>query len=394
MQCPEIGEELFSFFVDSIRNIKGRMPSFLLLHVAHGYAKALSQGHEQDKEEGLIPPSSQLRLPTLDYMWLRRWRRLYHVTWRTVNLRFKCSRAVLMSRILVFWKNVLRVRFLHALLELGGELVMEGMDQKPLWFTAASQERTLAPLGARSVAVKENVPMTRARFTAMTRCRWPTPPADGKQLGILFKAACGGAHIRETLRVPPGALLQFQVRGSYRLPDVLEYIEWILDRSRMSASSHGPAGASSLPAIMDRDRADEGVDDEGREPCRLGATAPCRIGRRVLYMLDWFAPHLDPSVDDLIHSAGHAIVRIGGHLTGLVQVEDTHAHASYTAKYKRAETQAAWEQLMIRPDKLPSTSRQTVMDRAVLAWGQVDHVAACMRVCVQWHCERPGRQRG
>ena len=167
MLCPEIGEELFSWFVDSIRNIKGRIPSFLLLHVAHGYAKALSQGHQQDKEDGLIPPSSQLRLPKLNYDWLRRWRRLHHVTWRTVNLRFKCSRSVLMARILVFWKNVLRVRFLHALLESDGELVMEGMDQKPLWFTASSQERTLAPRGARTVAVKGNVPMTRAMFAAM-----------------------------------------------------------------------------------------------------------------------------------------------------------------------------------------------------------------------------------
>ena len=93
-------------------------------------------------------------------------------------------------------------------------------------------------------------------------------------------------------------------------------------------------------------------------------------------MLDWFAPHLDPKVDDLIHSAGHAVLRIGGHLTGLVQVEDTHAHASYSAKYKQEETQAAWEQLLIRPDKLPSTSRQTVMDRAMSAWSHVDHVMA------------------
>ena len=186
----------------------------------------------------------------------------------------------------------------------------------------------------------------------MTRCRWPTPPADGKQLGILFKASGGGARIRETLRVPPGALLQFQVRGSYRLENVLEYIEWILDRSRTSASSHGPAGASSLPAIMNgdaplprsldigfqpRDRADGSVDDDGCEP----RAAPGRTGRRVLYMLDWFAHHLDPVVDDLIHSAGHAVLRIGGHLTGLVQVEDTHAHASYSAKYKSEETRAA-----------------------------------------------------
>lgn len=34
VRCPEIGAELFAWFVDSIRNIKGRVPSFLLLDVA------------------------------------------------------------------------------------------------------------------------------------------------------------------------------------------------------------------------------------------------------------------------------------------------------------------------------------------------------------------------
>ena len=381
VRCPEIGAELFAWFVDSIRNIVGRIPSFLLLHVAHGLARALSQGHEQDKEAGLIPPHAVLDLPKLDHNWLRRWRRMHHVTWRTVTLRFKCSRDTIRTRLLVFWKNVLRVRFLHDLLEPHGELVFEGMDQKPLWFTASSQERTLAPKGARKVAVKENVPMTRARFTAMTRCRWPTPPSDGKELGILFKAAGGGARIRETLRVPPGVLLQFQEKGSYRLPDVLTYFEWILDRSRIPrglppASRHAaPIDARTEWDAIVADAEAEGDAAGGSEAVGGGDLALSHAGRRVVYLLDWFAPHLDASIDELIHAAGHAILRIGGHLTGLVQVEDTHAHAPYSKYYKRQETEDAYEQLQVRPDKLPSTSRQTVMDRALLAWSQVDHTS-------------------
>ena len=147
VRCPEIGAELFAWFVDSINNIKGRIPSFLLLDVANGLAKALRQGHEQDKEAGVVPPHDVLKMPRIDYDWLRRWRRMHHVTWRTVTLRFKCGRDTLLARIQVFWRNVLRVRFLHALLEPHGELVFEGMDQKPLWFTASSQERTLGLRG-------------------------------------------------------------------------------------------------------------------------------------------------------------------------------------------------------------------------------------------------------
>ena len=110
VRCPEIGAELFAWFVDSINNIKGRIPSFLLLDVANGLAKALRQGHEQDKEAGVVPPHDVLKMPKIDYDWLRRWRRMHHVTWRTVTLRFKCSRDTILARILVFWRNVLRVR--------------------------------------------------------------------------------------------------------------------------------------------------------------------------------------------------------------------------------------------------------------------------------------------
>ena len=34
--------------------------------------------------------------------------------------------------------------------------------------------------------------------------------------------------------MPPSVLLQFQVKGSYRLRDVLLYLAWILDRSRLA----------------------------------------------------------------------------------------------------------------------------------------------------------------
>ena len=339
MKGMVIAEELFSWFVDTIDNVKGRLPSGLILRMAHTMANDLKTWHRLEKEDGRIPPHETLQLPVLNHSWLARWRKCYSLSWRTCNLRYKCPRALLVRRLKIFWSNVLRVRWLQAKLEPDASLVFEGFDQKPLWFTAASQEKTLAIRGARKVAVKENLPMTRSRFTAMTRCRWPTPPADGKELGILFKAKGKGERIRQGLSVPRGVLLQFQERGSYRLEDCLEYLEWILDRSRA-------VGAAS------------------------------QENRRVVYMCDWFAPHLDESLDDLVHAAGHAILRIGGHLTGLVQVEDTHAHAPMTAHYKRREMEESFDQLMLRPDRLPSTSRQTVMERALDSWLDTNHEAA------------------
>ena len=93
----------------------------------------------------------------------------------------------------------------------------------------------------------------------------------------------------------------------------------------------------------------------------------------MLYLLDWFAPHQSQKLKDIVAEAGHAILLIGGHLTGLVQVEDTHLHGPMTMFYKRRETRSAQQQLRIRPDKLPSTSRQTVMERAYDSYMDVDH---------------------
>jgi hypothetical protein len=70
MKCPEIGAELFAWFVDSVRNIKGRVPSSLLLHVAMVISKDLLHFHEQQKEFGLVAPHVELALPVLDHGWL------------------------------------------------------------------------------------------------------------------------------------------------------------------------------------------------------------------------------------------------------------------------------------------------------------------------------------
>ena len=70
MKCPEIGEELFASFVDSIRNIRGRMPSFLFLDVARCISKDLLQWRTHQKENGAVAPHARMNLLVLDYWWL------------------------------------------------------------------------------------------------------------------------------------------------------------------------------------------------------------------------------------------------------------------------------------------------------------------------------------
>ena len=82
MKCAELGDELFTWFVDSVRNIKGRIPSSLLLEVARLIAQDLREFHSQEIEMGHVAPHVQLVLPALSHSWIRRWRRMHHITWR------------------------------------------------------------------------------------------------------------------------------------------------------------------------------------------------------------------------------------------------------------------------------------------------------------------------
>jgi hypothetical protein len=85
MKVPCISEELFAWFVDTLTNIKGRLPSCLLLHRAELIAKDLSGIHQLRIETGIVPPHTTLNLPVINHGWLRRWRRVYGVSARQAN---------------------------------------------------------------------------------------------------------------------------------------------------------------------------------------------------------------------------------------------------------------------------------------------------------------------
>ena len=264
----------------------------------------------------------------------------------------------------MFWCNVLRLRFFHAILYGPGRLRFIGFDQKPLYFNSAYAGKTLAMRGTDEVAVKENIAASRERFTVMTTClSWTeetvvkaaesddpvataagtdlvaTAAGGGPAMAVLFRVATEDApRVRKTLQAKANILTQFAIKGSYRLAHVKGFLEWIMKPVATAADT-------------------------------------------VVVVLDWFAPHLDPEVDQLLHERGHSCLRIGGGLTPDVQVGDTHRHGPYTAEYRRLETEDAVEHLEQRPHSLPLCSRQVVLDRACAAWSMLfekrsTHVAA------------------
>ena len=158
-----------------------------------------------------------------------------------------------------------------------------------------------------------------------------------RRLGIMFRCETQGTQLREALapHVPEGVLLQLAPKGSFRLEHLLEFLDWDLG------------------------------DADPSDADRPGSTAE-------VVLLDWFAPHLDPRVDALVESRGHAILRIPGGATPWVAPPDTHAHQPYEREYKTMERWDGMQQLR-RGAVLPETSRSTVMARAMASWQLVPH---------------------
>lgn len=167
----------------------------------------------------------------------------------------------------------------------------------------------------------------------MARTAFPGLPADGKSIAVMFKVGEGtGESIRRSVRVPRGVKLQFAPKGSYRLEHTVEYYEWMFEEQALAA---------------------------GEEP-------------HFVCIMDWFKPNMDPATLSCVEARGGMRLLIPGNLTGHVQVNDTRLHSPYASKYKRAETEEAMEQLR-SSRALPSTTPQTVLNRAASTWHLVDH---------------------
>ena len=64
-----------------------------------------------------------------------------------------------------------------------------------------------------------------------------------------------------------------------------------------------------------------------------------------LYLLDWFAPNKMPEIHKVFLDRDHGFCMIPGLISDMVQVNDTHGHQPFSAKYKEREVYSAMLQL-------------------------------------------------
>ena len=215
---------------------------------------------------------------------------------------------------------------------------MEGWDQKPFHFneSGSAMRKTLHWRGVAEVPLKECASAVRSRWTATTYASTkPDRFTEYPPLEVLFK---GGTVIEQ------------------RLDDMLISLCAGGDQGELSffTAQVGPKGSY---------RTDHVVEFLRRH---LEPAGPGRDWR--IIMADFYGPHADTTVFELCWSRQYVLILIGGGVTGVLQVMDTHLHYSLSQRYTELEMLDLLEQERARAGGCPSRSREGCCRDLLAAW--------------------------
>ena len=305
----DVGYVLYQWFVDTRRRISGRLRSRLLLGQARSILGVMVV---HNAANGLLPD-----VPVIDRAWLMRWRFNYGVSLKKPSKRFKVKRSVLKARLLIFWSNVLVVRwFLWK--RFGIDPKQEQYDQKGVHMNEAGSKNvpTYEMPGRVDIPLKENHHQTRERVSWMTGC-----------FSNLLKAR---------RRIPFQTM--FKAQGKRILKDLT-----VTDEGRYSLQT-SPSGSYRAEHVMGflRRHLPEWTDEREKEK-----------DWRIL-SLDAYSPHKNPEIAELCWSRGylyHEGLMVPGGATGVVQGPDTDLHAWLEAELLELQSMEEHEKLQKRPAK-------------------------------------------
>ena len=209
----------------------------------------------------------------------------------------------------------------------GIEPIIINGDQMPIHFNEVSGEKTLN-LKGEDTSTKERYLDNRSRSTVMTHVS--SDPEMYIEPQFVFK----GKGIRAKVNPPEGILAQWAEKGSYRLPQLLKTIEKLPNRATPFNQKSGK-----------------------------------NFG---IYVLDDYAVHLMPEVRQAVLKRGYIPIVIGGGITGFCQINDTHFHHPLKAEYRKIEMEEMLNKLKGDRDKIPSTSRDDIINWVIEACKRVD----------------------
>ena len=326
-KCPALREELYDWFVN-MRTIFAKIPPGTIKKQALVIAKKVWR---LSREQNIWPA-----LPTINYKWVRGWRREWRVSLRRPNAKYKLSRAKLHLRLSYVWRANLSIRWL-AHYCLGIQPVVWGCDQKPIYMNEGGHKNmpTCHFEGAELAVAKDNIAQSRERVSIMTTVTSDKAHALSHSLpvALCFK----GKTDRILQNLPKGlgkhVIFQHSPKGSYRVEHVVQFLERAL-----------PAWTEERAAAKDW---------------------------RILY-LDAYAAHFAQDVVEIAFSRGFVTLWHGAGTTGLLQVNDTHLHASFERIYMEMEGESFAQQQCLDPTDI-SRHRADVACDVAATWAALDH---------------------
>jgi len=333
-KCPVVREMLFDWFVDMRASVAGILtPHFVMAKAKQLAAAAL----EHMRQTGVYAP-----LPKINRGWLLRWKRDYGVVLRRPNMRYKCSKPLLIQRLRAMWVNNIKVRrlFQHFCGHDASACIW-GIDEKPLHMNEGGSKnvKTLELCGAPSVRLKENHAATRERVSVMTCVTSDETVATQPSkipIEVLFKAK--SARRTAKLVVPKGVSVSiaWAIKGSYREEHILAYLDrWL------------------RPWTEERKAA---------------------LDYKILY-LDVARSHVGDRVVDFCFLRGYLALFHYGCTTGVGQVNDTDLHAEFERLYVEFEQAAFVQQQLYDPGNIGRTPQQLLND-VIATWRSLNHRAA------------------
>ena len=332
-KCPLIRELLWDWFVDIRSSLCTTISAKFVLMKARQIAETVLQEQRRLGEFG--------SMPNLDRHWLLRWKRDKGVVFRRPNMRFKCSKPVLLKRLRAMWRNVIVVRQLAVRL-LGHDVAhsMYGIDEKPIHFNEAGSKnvRTLELVGAPAVRLKQNHANTRERASWMTTVTSNKEAASQPRFlpsELLYKARSAARTRKLRLPADVNISVQWATKGSYREDHILQFLRSWLD-----------------PWTDEREKA----------------------GDFRILLMDVAKSHLAERIVEFAWSRGYVTLFHYGCTTGVAQVNDTDLHGALERVYLEIEQASFNEQQLYEPGCV-NRRPQDVLDDAVCAWKQLDHTA-------------------
>jgi hypothetical protein len=341
--CSELRTELFQWFLCIRKAIKGRVWGRHVIRAAERIRKRLVK-HYLDRKLN-VP-----RMPKIRPGWIWAWARDFNICMRKPNRRYKVSRAKIKSGLAISWKNIYRARLCFRLLYgetrrskgLSDDPVTSHVDQKPLHFNEGDSKdlATLDLAGETDIILKTNVSASRSRLTCNTMVTHPKPPSPAPGIPyvdpveILFKLKTD--RCIKGLRIPGDVPMSvwYSESGSYNEEAFLNYLQ------------------RHLPELTPERIAD---------------------GDYRVLALDAFEVHKTAKVIAFANSRGYIVIGHRGGTTAIGQWNDTDLHLPMEKEYLNLETLDFDAQLTQRPWRVPSRSRQSIINDIACVWASLPH---------------------